>query len=185
MITRCISIHDNRLHLPAFLSQMALALKWQNSLLCYNTDEDNLRQILQFRLEDNDVLKRWLREPSNNYTSAEIQKEILNIKENCPHCSTPLLLAICIHYVDHDLAPHADVIHLYEVCWTAGKDLAQVDRDVLLRLSCLQGQTYDGAANRSGEIQGVQAVLREKQPLAFYVHCCPHCVNIVTRTVCG
>ncbi|KAJ4947458.1 hypothetical protein JOQ06_009493, partial [Pogonophryne albipinna] len=51
------------------------------------------------------------------------------------------------------------------------KNLAKVATDVLLRLnlplSCLRGQTYDGAANMSGESKGVQALLREKQPLAL------------------
>lgn len=37
----------------------------------------------------------------------------------------------------------------------------------------------------SGESKGVQALLREKQPLALYVHCGPHCVNLVTQTACS
>ncbi|XP_035283493.1 cell cycle checkpoint control protein RAD9A isoform X2 [Anguilla anguilla] len=97
--------------------------------------------------------------------------------------------AICIRYVDHDLVPHEDFIGLYEVSSTTGKDLARMATDVLLRLnlplSCLRGQTYDGAANSSGQSKGVQAVLREKQPLALYVHCSPHCVNLVTQTAYG
>ena len=69
--------------------------------------------------------------------------------------------AICIRYVDHDLIPHEDFVGLYEVSSTTGKNLAKVATDVLLRLnlplSCLRGQTYDGAANMSGESKGVQA----------------------------
>ena len=66
--------------------------------------------------------------------------------------------------------------------------LAQMATDVLLRLnlplSGLRGQSYDGAANMAGKNKGVQAILREKQPLALYVHCGPHCVNLVTQTAC-
>ncbi|KAI4833261.1 hypothetical protein KUCAC02_016171 [Chaenocephalus aceratus] len=62
--------------------------------------------------------------------------------------------AMCIRYVDHDLIPHEDFVGLYEVSSTTGKNLAKVATDVLLRLnlplSCLRGQTYDGAANMSG-----------------------------------
>ena len=97
--------------------------------------------------------------------------------------------AICIRYVDHDLIPHEDFVGLYDVSSTTGKNLAKVATDVLLRLnlplSCLRGQTYDGAANMSGESKGVQALLREKQPLALYVHCGPHCVHLVTQTACS
>ncbi len=61
--------------------------------------------------------------------------------------------------------------------------------DVLMRLnlplSSLRGQSYDGAANMAGGVKGVQAVLRESQPLALYVHCGPHCVNLVTQTACS
>ena len=53
-----------------------------------------------------------------------------------------------------------------------------------LPLSGLRGQSYDGAANMAGKNKGVQAILREKQPLALYVHCGPHCVNLVTQTAC-
>ncbi|KAJ4921049.1 hypothetical protein JOQ06_021766, partial [Pogonophryne albipinna] len=49
-------------------------------------------------------------------------------------------------------------VGLYEVSSTTGKNLAKVATDVLLRLnlplSCLRGQTYDGAANMSGESKG-------------------------------
>lgn len=37
----------------------------------------------------------------------------------------------------------------------------------------------------SSQNKGVQAVLREKQPLALYVHCSPHCVSLMNQTACG
>ncbi len=53
-----------------------------------------------------------------------------------------------------------------------------------LPLSQLRGQTYDGAANMSGRMQGVQAHLKKDQPLAVYVHCGPHCVNLIIQATC-
>ena len=41
--------------------------------------------------------------------------------------------------------------------------------------SYLVGQGYDGAAAMSGIYNGVQAVIKEKYPLATYVHCGSHC----------
>ena len=53
-----------------------------------------------------------------------------------------------------------------------------------LPISQLRGQTYDGAANMSGHLQGVQAILKKKQPMALYCHCGAHCVNLITQAVC-
>ena len=53
-----------------------------------------------------------------------------------------------------------------------------------LPLSGLCGQTYDGAANMSGDRKGAQARIREMQPLALYVHCGAYCVNLVTQAAC-
>lgn len=49
----------------------------------------------------------------------------------------------------------------------------------------LRGQTYDGAANMKGAYKGCQALIAEKQPLAIYVHCGAHCLNLVTSDVCS
>lgn len=71
---------------------------------------------------------------------------------------------------------------------TTGECLANVALDVLCRLnlplSALRGQTYDGAANMSGKYCGTQALIRVKQPLALYVHCGAHCVNLITQKAC-
>lgn len=190
-----------------FLARQGLALRG------HGNDEGNFKQLLQLQAEDDEVLKRWLSKPTNTFTSGDIQNEILSLMANSiirgivdtiqrlPTLQYSIIVdgtqdvsgveqeAICIRYVDHDLVPHEDFIGLYEVSSTTGKELAQMVVDVLLRLnlplSCLRGQTYDGAANMSGHTKGVQALLKEKQPLALYVHCGPHCSNLVTQTACG
>lgn len=40
-------------------------------------------------------------------------------------------------------------------------------------------QAYDGALVMSGKNTGVQARIKEEAPLAFYVHCKAHCLNLV------
>ncbi|KAJ8888405.1 hypothetical protein PR048_007895, partial [Dryococelus australis] len=42
----------------------------------------------------------------------------------------------------------------------------------------VRGQTYDGAPNMSGSKKGV------KQPLAKFVHCGAHCLNLITKKCC-
>lgn len=54
-----------------------------------------------------------------------------------------------------------------------------------LSLDGLWGQTYDGAANMSGKYGGAQAYLTQAQPLALFVHCGPHCVNLITQATCA
>lgn len=43
----------------------------------------------------------------------------------------------------------------------------------------LVGQAYDGASVMSGKHTGVQARIKSEAPLAFYVHCNAHCLNLV------
>jgi len=52
-----------------------------------------------------------------------------------------------------------------------------------LPLSALRGQTYDGASSMAGQYSGCQAFIRQKNPLALYVHCGAHCVNLVMEAV--
>jgi len=47
----------------------------------------------------------------------------------------------------------------------------------------LHGQTYDGASNMSGQYRGCQAIIAKEQPLALYVHCGAHAVNLVSQNV--
>ena len=47
----------------------------------------------------------------------------------------------------------------------------------------LRGKTHDGAANMSGEFKDCQAIVAKQQPLALYVHCGAHCVNLVSQAV--
>ena len=60
-------------------------------------------------------------------------------------------------------------------------------KDVLIKL-CLpienvRGQWYDGASNFSGRYNGVQALICQEQPLAYYTHCIAHRVNLVDQYV--
>ncbi|KAF3834465.1 hypothetical protein F7725_025669 [Dissostichus mawsoni] len=93
--------------------------------------------------------------------------------------------SICVRSVDADLQPKEEFLGIYQVSSTTGQNIAKVVCDVMTRLqlplSQLRGQTYDGAANMAGRLQGVQAILRKEQPLAVYCHCGPHCPLCPTR----
>jgi len=90
--------------------------------------------------------------------------------------------------VDENLQPQEKFVGLYNLEETTGKALASMILDVLLRLGLsvnkLRGQAYDGAANMAGMRNGAQAIIREKNPLALFVHCGSHCTNLVAQDAC-
>ena len=188
-----------------YLARLGLALRG------HTADEGNFYQHLKSKAKDDALLSNWLTR-SQDYTSPLVQNEILQLLSNnivreivksiqaLPILQYSIIIdgtqdmsgveqeSICIRYVDHDLVPHEMFIGLYEVSSTTGEAIAKVARDVLLRLNIpidgLRGQTYDGAANMSGIHSGVQAEIKRQQPLALYVHCGSHCVNLVTQAAC-
>ena len=49
----------------------------------------------------------------------------------------------------------------------------------------MRGQGYDGASNMSSSTSGVQAQIKKEAPLATYVHCNAHCLNLVISKSCA
>jgi hypothetical protein len=52
-----------------------------------------------------------------------------------------------------------------------------------LTISKIRGQGYDGASNMRGEFNGVQKLIRDENPYAFYVHCFAHQLQLVVVAV--
>lgn len=76
---------------------------------------------------------------------------------------------------------------MYGVSDTKGKSLAEVAKELLrlnLPIHGLRGQTYDGAANMSAKHFGAQAMIKQEQPQALYVHCGAHCTNLIAQKAC-
>lgn len=152
-------------------------------------------------MKDDPSLSDWLAR-CHDYTSPPVQNEILqlignlvveNIAQSLSVLQYSIVIdgtqeSICFRYVDVDLVPHEVFVGLYEVSQTTGVKIARVAEDVLLRLhilmSCLRGQTYDGASNMSGAYSGAQAESMKRQPLALYVHCGPRSLNLITQAAC-
>lgn len=47
-----------------------------------------------------------------------------------------------------------------------------------LDLSNLRGQAYDGVGNMAGSVNGTAALIAADYPLALYIHCASHCLNL-------
>ena len=100
--------------------------------------------------------------------------------------------SICVRYVDDDMNVHEEFLGFYQVDDTTGKDLASTIstiKDALLRygipLDRLRGMSFDGAANMPGCYNGAQALLRQEQPQAVFVHCGAHSVNLAGKDAFG
>jgi hypothetical protein len=52
-----------------------------------------------------------------------------------------------------------------------------------LSVGRLRGQGYDGASNMRGEFNGLQKLIRDENPYAFYVHCFAHQLQLVIVSV--
>ena len=52
-----------------------------------------------------------------------------------------------------------------------------------LSIHKIQGQGYDGESNMRGEFNGVQKLIRDENPYAFYVHCFAHQLQLVVVSV--
>jgi len=53
-----------------------------------------------------------------------------------------------------------------------------------VNLNYMRGQGYDGASTMSGQFNGVQSHIRTLYPLAVYVHCCSHSLNLAVSDAC-
>jgi hypothetical protein len=63
------------------------------------------------------------------------------------------------------------------------KTLVEKLSDHDLVVAKLRGQGYDGASNLRGEFNGLQKLIRDDNPYAFYIHCFAHQLQLVVVAV--
>jgi hypothetical protein len=187
-----------------FLARQGLALRG------HDEDEGNFMQLLHTRCRNVPELSGWLSR-RKDFIHHAIQDEILKLYSNA--ISRQILddirvsqnfsviidgtqdimrveqESLCIRFVDNNLIPHESFVGFYAVDGTTGQILANCIRDSLCRfnlsLEKLRGKTYDGASNMNGIYSGCQAIIKQLQPLAIYVHCCSHCTHLVGNAACS
>ena len=94
--------------------------------------------------------------------------------------------AICARYVDKNKDVREEFLGLERI---TGEKIAEGILDFLKENNVpavnMRGQGYDGASNMSSCRVGVQARIRQEAPLATYVHCNGHCLNLVISKSCA
>ena len=93
-------------------------------------------------------------------------------------------LSIALRHVDSAmLLVREDLVGFFE-CDTgiSGRNLARKITSTLeelrLDLEHLGGQAYDGAGNVASSVKGMAALICSHYPLAMYLHCSSHCLNL-------
>jgi hypothetical protein len=153
------------------------------------------------------VLAEHLRGAPKNacYTSKTIQNELIGVIGQClqekilsevktakhyailadevTDISNMEQISIVLRYVNTDtLEPTEAFVDFVSVERITGESIAKAIlgklQDWGLDLKHLRGQSYDGASNMSGAKNGCQALIMEKAPLGFYVHCASHQLNL-------
>uniref|UniRef100_A0A8R7Q025 TTF-type domain-containing protein n=2 Tax=Triticum urartu TaxID=4572 RepID=A0A8R7Q025_TRIUA len=102
-------------------------------------------------------------------------------------CSIKEQMAVIVRFLDDHGVLQERFLAIKHItdCTSAGIKKALVD--VLeyhgLSTSRLRGQGYDGASNMRGEFNGLQKLVRDEAPYAFYVHCFAHQLQLVVVNV--
>uniref|UniRef100_A0A8R7UHK3 DUF4371 domain-containing protein n=1 Tax=Triticum urartu TaxID=4572 RepID=A0A8R7UHK3_TRIUA len=93
-------------------------------------------------------------------------------------CSIKEQMAIILRFLDDngELQERFLAIKHITDCTSAGikEALFHVLKYHGLSINRLHGQGYDGASNMRGEFNGLQKLIRDESPYAFYVHCFAH-----------
>ncbi|XP_050065649.1 zinc finger MYM-type protein 1-like [Aphis gossypii] len=179
-----------------------------------NLNEGNFRAILKYKAKVIDYLKNHLESESRNkYISPQIQNEIITIcgdlilsklvkMVNASQCFSVLAdettdvsvkeqLTLCVRFVNGtgENAKLCEIFLKYvNVHNLTGQHLASAILEGLhscgIDCSKMYGQGYDGASNMSGKFKGVQTIIRNKYPMALYVHCAAHTLNLAVSSSC-
>ena len=93
---------------------------------------------------------------------------------------------LSIRWVEDDYTICEECIGLVQLPDTKAQTIFTLIKDLLIRcflpLPQCCSQAFDGAANMSGENNGVQALVKKEESRALYVHCLAHNLNLCKST---
>ena len=196
-----------------FCAKQCIALRGDCEDLESSKNPGNFLSILKLMANHNDNLHTHLYSPAMKnatYISPRTQNELLNImgrhivlfgivqeiktakfysiladevtSHNTEH------LALCTRFVDAKGDIREEFMTFLSLERLTGRYIAEKIIEFLkdndLNVENIRGQGYDGASNMSSERVGVQAQIKELSPLATYIHCSSHQLNLVITHSC-
>uniref|UniRef100_A0A2S2PFM3 Zinc finger MYM-type protein 1 n=1 Tax=Schizaphis graminum TaxID=13262 RepID=A0A2S2PFM3_SCHGA len=184
-----------------YLTRQGLAIRG------HTDNNSNIKQLLKLRSNDSLELDSWLSRTTYKWTSHEIQNEIVSllsqyVQSNLIHqikiskyfsiimdetmdntCQEQV--SVCFRIVDHNLNVSELFLGFFKTESTDALTLFTLVSNILIKfnlsLSDCRGQCYDGAANVSGHITGLQKRILDIEKRAIYVHCVAHTLNLVVQ----
>ena len=198
--------HSARIALKAMFTTLQYLAKQGISIRGHDHGSGNYMELLAVRSHDIPELKDFLLR-SKPMTGWMIQNEMLQmmgkallhsvlkgvredkefsiIVDETTDCSTKEQVSITVRSVGKQFDVKEQFLGLYETTSTTSETLTDIIKDPLVRCSLsldhLRGQCYDGASNMKGVHSGVQARIYAIQPLAVYIHCCNHSLNLALQ----
>ena len=183
-----------------FLARQALPMRGDGK----GEPNSNSNQLYRLRGEDNPFLLEWIKRKGNNYTSHDMQDEMLKVMalrilrhisaqissvefyaimvDETSDVSNTEQLVLCIRWVDDELYPHEQFIGLHSLEITNADTIVKVIKDILLRmnvsLSKCRSQCYDGCSTMKGKKSGVAKQIKEIEEKALFTHCYTHSLNL-------
>ena len=98
-------------------------------------------------------------------------------------------LAICARFDDEKKDVREEFLTFIKLERITGEKIAENILAFLkennVPVKNMRGQGYDGASSISSCTSGVQARVKKEAPLATYVHCNGHCLNLVISKSCA
>ncbi|XP_059450819.1 uncharacterized protein LOC132181587 [Corylus avellana] len=187
-------IANNRLQLKAsidvvrVLAFQGVAFRGRDESVS-STNRENFLEILGLTISYNEQLAEVIAKAPKNatYTSPTIQKQILpvfstKVKEiigdEARDESMKEQMAIILRFVDKNGFVRERFFGLVHVSDTAALTLKKCIYSVLskhqLDIQNIRGKKYDDASNMRGGWNGLQALVSNDCPYAYYIHCFAH-----------
>jgi hypothetical protein len=169
-------------------------------------NKGNFSELMELRSKDNILIRRHLmdKEKKFKYSTAKFQNELteiissqikseiaLKVKnsnifslivDETQDISKHEQVSIVLRYVDDQLKVYESFIGFYRAENTDGETLVALIISALksidLGIGNVRAQCYDGAGNMSGPYKGVAARILKDNPLAMYIHCHAHILNL-------
>ena len=191
-----------------YLGKQGLALRGRGEDPRRGSNPGNFLSLLHLMAENDEVLRNHLHAPERRnatYISPHSQNEIINIigKDFIQHqllcevreakfytvladevsCHNVEKLPLCIRFMDKDCNIREEFLEFVPLKRVTGTFIGEAKLTKLeewqLSADDMRGQGYDGAKSMSSDRVGCQAVVRQQAPLAVYMHCSGHCLNLV------
>ena len=214
-VSRNTKVIKSLLKCVAFCGKQGLSLRGHrdDSTASESINTGNFIELVQFRAENDDVLRTYLETAPRNalYTSKTIQNEMISVigsaikdeliqevkaakffsilADEVTDCANLEQVSLVIRFVDSEKHIREEFLGFITVERITGEVLGAALLSWLkthnVDISFCRGQGYDGASNMSSSTKGVQARIREASPLALYTHCQSHQLNLCIVKTCS